>query len=458
MKFDRDFEEAILSQAIRDTTYLKRASRILDSHHFISPQHAWVWKVVKDIWNQYRERATAKLLASNARHDFKDDGDREPYLELVKKLYRKKAKASAATLDELSKFVRTVNAQLGMEAAAKDLERGNIDEVYETLRQVSRRELKPSNYTQIKWIEGFKERQRERKHRRDHPEMYVRIPTGFKRLDQIIGGIELGELGLMLATTGKGKSIMLNNLAAAAVGHKVATVYFSLEMPARQVAMRQDARWLDIPYIKFKEYNFSPSELRAIKKRLKMVRKKWKGLLRIISVPLGYCDINVIRDTLDDLYQEDGFRPQLILMDSGDHMNGVGRFESYRLEQKSVYVDLKTLAEDEGYAVWSSCHAGREWAKSVATAEATGESYDKARIADIVCSLNTPEKRSRTTKIEFSEEGEEGQASAQPTLASQATGSYSELYLAKYRDGASRISIPMDAVFSRMLIKEMETK
>jgi replicative DNA helicase len=460
LKFDKEFEESILAQALKDATYLKRAARILDAHHFISPQHGWVWRVIRDMWDKYRERPTAKLILVRARDDFKNEDDRSLYIELVRKLFKKKTIAASATLDELSKFVRTVDVQLAMEQAAKDLERGKLDEVYETLRTVSRRELKPKDYTCIKWIEEFDERQRERKYRKENPKEFVRIPTGFKRLDKIVGGVELGELGLILATTGKGKSVMLNQLAYAAVRLKYPVAYFALEMPARQVAMRQDARWLGILYNKFKEYDFEPSELRAIQKRLKKVHDRWSKKLRIISMPLRKCNINSIRDALGDLYQEEKFRPSLLLIDSGDHMQGTGRFESYRLEQASIYWDLKTLAEEDGYAIWSSTQAGREYAETVATAEAAGESYDKSRIADIVCSLNIPKKSTRSTKMEFDEDGEMTRVTEAlaPKVVAPGAPVQMELFLTKYRDGASRITIPIEADFAKIFIHELGTE
>lgn len=456
MKFDRAFEESILAQTLRDTTYLKRASRLLDAHHFSTPQHAWVWNAVRSIWDKYREKATAKLILVKVKEDFKKPEQREPHIELVRKLFRKKTVAATATLELLGEFVRTVNAQLAMEQAAIDLEKGKLDDVYESLRKLTRQELKPKEYTKLDWIEGLKERQRERKYRKEHPDEFVRIPTGFKKLDAIIKGIELGELGLVLATTNKGKSIFLTNLAAAAVGREIPTVYFSLEMPARKIAMRQDARWLKMPYDKFKDFDFTTPELRSINKRLKKVRKKWKGMLKIISFPIAKVDVNVLRNALDDLWIEEKFRPQLILIDSGDHMNGVGRFESYRLEQKSVYMALSSLAEEDGYAIWSSTHAGREWADSVATAEASSESYDKSRIADIVVSLNTPKKKSRSTKVEFDVDGEEIKESTKPTMS--VVGTYIELFLAKYRDGLAKVTIPLDAEFNRIYMRELDEK
>ena len=455
MKFDKTFEENILAMALKDTGYLKKAAKILDAHHFNTPQHSWIWKVIRATWMTYREKATVRLVVAQAKADFPNDEDREPYIQLARKLYRFKPEVAASALDELSKFVRTVNAQLGMEKAARALEKGDIENVYNELRSVTKKDLDPTSYTLIDWIEGFDTRQGERKQAKENPDQYVRIPTGFKRLDAIIGGLQLGELGLMMATTGKGKSIMLTNLAHAAVRLGYPTVYFALEMPARQIAMRQDARWLKIPYKKFKEYDFTPSELRAIDERLKKVRNKWENKLKIISMPLRRCNINTVKDSLDELYATTGFRPQMLLLDSGDHMKSVSRMESYRLSQAEVYWDLKTMAEEDGYAIWSSTQAGREWANLVSTAEAAGESYDKARIADVVCSLNTPTSNTRSTSVRIAVD-DDGNEVQEPDPALHANGSYVELYLAKYRDGPSRVTIPMDADFPIMFIQELD--
>lgn len=451
MEFDKSFEEAVLAAAMKDPLYLKKAARILDSHHFNTPVHGWIWAACKHTWDTYRERPTKKLLLHKAKADFGKKEKREPYTDLVRRLSKKTPTAASATLEELSKFVRSVNAQIAMEAAATELEKGDVDKVYQTLKVLSTQDLRPREYSRIKWIEEFDERQAERKYMAEHPDEYKRVPTGFKRLDKIMGGLEVSEIGLILATTGKGKSIMLNNLAFNGIktGFKVA--YFALEMPARQVAARQDALWLGMPYKKFKDYDFAPSELREIEAKKKRMAKKWKDTFQIASFPLGRCDVQMVRGALDDWYQEDGFRPDMLCIDSGDHMKSMGRAESYRLEQASVYRDLKALAEEDGYAIWSSTHAGREWATSTATAEATGESYDKARLADVVISLNTPESASRSTKVMLDSDSDEDEED----FSSMVAGKLIEMHLAKYRDGESKLTIPLDADFSRMVYHEI---
>ena len=451
MKFAIGFEEEVLARSLRDVVYLKKAARVLDAHHFGTKYHSWAWKQIRDVWDTYREPTSPKMLLVRAKRDFPSEDDRKPYLKLCRKLLKLKPKAATAALDELSRFVRMVNAQLALEKAATALEKDRVDEVYDTMRQVGQRDLKPREYTRVRWIEGFEERQAERKHRREHPEEYVSIPTGMSRLDRIITGIQIGELGLVLGTTGRGKSIMLTNLAYHAVSRGYTTAYFAFEMPARQIAQRQDARWLQMPYRKFKEYDFSPSELREIKARLDKMRPRFQDKFQIFSMPVRSADINAVRQALDDARIEDGFKPQLLLFDSADHLLPTGRSESFRLDQASVYWACKGLAEEDGYAVWSSTQAGKEYAARTATAEAASESYDKGRIADIMISLNEPRKHSRATKVLDDEDDDEDEESMAPT----ARGKFMELYLAKYRDGASKLTIPLDAELEKMLISEI---
>lgn len=456
MKFDASFEIDVLSRALRDHAFLKKAAPILDAHHFSNAQHSYVWKTINGIWDKYREQPTGKLLLARVKSDFTSEDDIKVHLELIQKIAKHRPKASGAALDELTKFVRTVNAQLLLEEAAKELEKGHIEKVWEALGRASKKDVQPKDYVSCSWIEGFEQRQLDRKYTAEHPEAVTRIPTGFKQLDHILGGgAEIGEFGLIMATTGKGKSITLINLAYNAVARSYPTVYFTLEMPARQILQRMDSRWTQYEYQKFKLWDFKPSELRLMDRKLAKNKKRYESMLEVVEMPLRQCDIGSIRRALDDLQEEKSFVPKCIIVDSADHMNATRRYDSFRLEQAAVYWDLSGLA-GEGHVVWSSVHAGREYEKKVAKTAAVSESYDKARIASIVASLNTPVQQTRSTKI--TKDDDEDEEEATPTTDIVTKGQYMELFLAKYRDGKSQITIPLDAQFSRMYISEAEEK
>jgi replicative DNA helicase len=450
ISFDIEFEEDVLAKSLQDIEYLKTASRLLNAHHFQSPAHGWVWKTVRDVWTSFAERPTPKVLMARAAADFaKDEDEERSHLELVARLYRKKVESPKATLDVLAQFVRFVSVQVALEGGADALEKGEVDKAFNVLRKVTLQDLRPKAYKVSRWMEDWDERQRERKHRAEHPDEYVVVPTGLRRLDDIILGVQAGELAMVMGTTGRGKSIFLTHIGYQAIIRNFGVVHFSLEMPVRQVEARYDSRFTGVAHKKFKVFDFNAEELRLMESRVKKNRERLKNRLRILSMPLRRCNINTVRHAIDEMRME--IPVQVVIIDSGDHMQSLDKYDSKRIEQAEVYWDLKTLAEEEGLGVWTSTQAGREWEKKIATAEAASESYDKARIADMVVSLNSPESRTRSTKVVEgeAEEGVGAKVMKRSTL---------ELFLAKYRDGEGKVRIPLDADFSRMLIQEGETE
>lgn len=455
MAFDIEFEIDILSQALRNEAYLKKALRVCDAHHFGTREHQWVWKVIADTWRAYRERCHARVFIARAKDEFTDDAKRKPYLGLVAKLLKHRATSPGSALEQLDKFVRHVNVQLGLETAVDALEKGKVDDAEGALRKAVSKRTGIRNYTHIRWIEEFEERQKARKHEREHPEEFTVIPTGMKRLDKALnGGARKGELGLIMGTTGRGKSVGLNNILYAGMKAKFNAVYFAFEMPARQIAARQDALWSGFRYDQFKGYEFKPSELREIEVRYKRALSRFANRLHIISMPVRSADINQVAGALDDLAEDFDFRPDIVVMDSGDHLRSVDKsLDQFRLQQAEVYWDLKRMAEEEGYVMWSSVQAGREWAQQIATAEATSESYDKARIADLILSLNDPSARPSARRRVIVEDDDEEEAEVK-SLDSPDKPRRLEAYLAKYRDGVSHLKFELDADFARMFMKE----
>lgn len=452
LQFDLEFEKEILAQALKDKKYLKEASRVLNAHHFGTEEHSWCWKVIFDTWNKYKEIPIKKLFSVRAKSDFDDVDERLKNYRTAKALLKLKPKSPRANLEQLIEFVKFVNAQKGMENALDKLNKNDIDGAYKEFGKLSRKTYEAEDYTRIQWIECFEERQKERKYLKENPELIVRVPTGFKKVDKIMGGLEAGELGLIMATTSQGKSAMLTNLAYIALSNpirKFKVAYFSFEMSARQIATRQDARWLRMDYNKFKYYNFSKKEKKEIKRKLKIAKKKMAGMFEIISLPLGTPTLDRVDGILEDIKNENGFEPNLLIFDSPDHMKPNQKQDNIRLSHKAVYTEVKGYAEEKGYAIWASTHAGREWFSKIATAEASGESYDKSRIADAIITLNTPDRKTRSTKVILEEDDEDDNT----TIAKYR---YLEMYLAKYRGGEARVSIPIDANFSKMFFKEIE--
>jgi replicative DNA helicase len=454
VKFDLEFETQILAQAIRDDAFVKSAIRICEQHHFGTREHAWIWGVISDVWKKYHERASGKIIVSRAKIDHPDHKKRLPYLKLASKLARTKPRHPKAALEELSRFIREVNLQLALEKSADALSKGNLETAELAVSRLDRTVCE-RKYTLVPWIEGFTERQDARRYEREHPGEFKVIPTGWKTLDKALnGGMRAGELGIIMGTTGRGKSIAATNVTMASVRRLHNTLYIVTEMSARQVAQRQDAIWTGMRYDQFKTWSFDAAELRVIAAALKRSLKRFTNKLHIASIPVRSSTIIDVRYMLDDLSSEHDFTPDIIVFDSGDHLRSTDKsLDSYRLRQADVYWELKRLAEEDGFIVWSTVQAGKEYANVTATSEATSESYDKGRIADAIISINDPNAGRKSVELD-EDESDDDVAEIEGARDTDDGIQRLEMFLAKYRDGRSKIKIPLLADFARMKISE----
>ena len=132
------------------------------------------------------------------------------------------------------------------------------------------------------------------------------IPTGFTEFDKLTAGLQAGELIVIAGRPSMGKSTLAVNIAeSAAIGAKVPTAIFSMEMPAQQLAFRMisslgrvdqthlrtgkfpDEAWSrintavqlmsDAPIFIDDSASLSPTEIRARARRLK--REHGLGLI-----------------------------------------------------------------------------------------------------------------------------------------------------------------------------------
>lgn len=460
--FDAEYEDSVLAQSLRDEAFLKRAARVCQAHHFATKERGWLWEIIHGNWTKYHERTSAKIVVSRAKRDFDTAEKRKSYLLLARRVFALRPKNPNAVLAELERFVRHVSVQLAIEESATALEKGKLDDAEQAIRQAGRTSTRQRAYTHVRWIEEFVRRQEQRKYEREHPDEFVTVPLGFPRIDRTLsGGGRKGELALVMGTTGRGKSIFLTNAAQACVSRGFRAVYFGFEMPARQIAARQDARWLGLAYRQFKAFDFKPSELRMMRARFRKARKQFRNRLHIVSMPVRSANILDVRNALDDLRNDHGFEADAIYLDSADHLRSLDHYNgNFRLQQAEVYWAAKELAEEDGYFVMSSTHAGREWAKKTATAEASSEAYDKSRIADMVMSINDPSEYARhgrktvLTDDDDDDFDEDGEEIGEPKIKEGTR--LMELYLGKYRDGDSRFKVNLQCDFARMTMTEVK--
>jgi len=207
-------------------------------------------------------------------------------------------------------------------------------------------------------------------------------PTGIPQLDRqdvLNGGLGRGEIGVVTAPTGVGKSHFLVNMGAQALRAGKNVLHYTFELTETAVGIRYDSNLCEIDS---NDVQDNKEEIRGKYDNLEI------GRLIIKEYPTGYASVVTLRSHIEKLMMK-GFKPSLILIDYADIMRSTRRYDSMRHELKLIYEELRNLAQDLNVPIWTASQANREAANAdVVGLENMAEAYGKAMVADVVITLS----------------------------------------------------------------------
>ncbi len=222
-----------------------------------------------------------------------------------------------------------------------------------------------------------------------------KIPTGLPTLDtNMRGGLSIGELGMVIGPTGRGKSIVLVNLAAQALREGKNVVYVTFELFEHEVLLRffQNLTGCTDEEVIDEEDKFR-MEINGMLKRM-------KNHLQIKYFAPGTLSSVQLRAYLARLQTQEGWSPDLIILDDADSMRipKAGRADSSSAATYQalgvLYSDIIAILVDFATASWVACQATRgAFDAEVVDLSHTADSFKKAHKANMALAVcQTPEE------------------------------------------------------------------
>ena len=211
----------------------------------------------------------------------------------------------------------------------------------------------------------------------------VRNPvTAMEGLDEETGGgLAPGELGVVMAPTGGGKSMLLVAIGANAMlaGKKV--LYISCELREKYIAKRFHACFNNIPQSDLKYF---PDVIEEKAEEMKAAGAD----LMIKEYPTRSASINTLRNYLTQLKRTENFEADVVIIDYADILKVGGSKEEMRLSLQYLYQDLRGLAGEFDIPIWTATQTNRSASKQeFITIDSIAESYGKAAEADLILGL-----------------------------------------------------------------------
>lgn len=216
------------------------------------------------------------------------------------------------------------------------------------------------------------------------------VSTGWELIDNITkGGLGRGELGVVIAPTGAGKSMALVHLGAMALQAGLNVVHYTLELQDKVVALRYDSCISGIHL----------TDVREQKDHVWESIKDVPGKLIVKEYPTKSASTNTIKNHLEKLKRKD-FKIDMVIVDYGDLLKPISVQKEKRNELESIYEELRGLAQIYGCTLWTASQTNRSGLNAeVITMESISEAFNKCFVADLIFTI------SRTIKDKNTNEG-----------------------------------------------------
>lgn len=208
------------------------------------------------------------------------------------------------------------------------------------------------------------------------------VPTCLPELDApeiLNGGLGAGELGVIIAPTGVGKSHALVQFGAAAVMSGLKVNHYTFELSETAIGIRYDSHMTGI----------SSSDIPGRREEVLRTEDNMQlGSLIIKGYPTKSASIQTLRAHIERSILQ-GHKPDILMIDYADIMRSTRHYEAPRFELAAIYEELRNLAMDIDIPIWTASQSNRESANSEIVGLANmSESYGKAFVADVVISLS----------------------------------------------------------------------
>lgn len=206
------------------------------------------------------------------------------------------------------------------------------------------------------------------------------VSTGWSVVDNLTkGGLGSGELGMVIAPTGAGKSMVLCHLGSAALKEGKNVVHYTLELSDKVVAGRYDSCITKIHL----------NDLHSRKEEIMDLVLDVPGSLTVKEYPTKSASVVTIRNHLEKVSSR-GKKPDLIIVDYADLLKPIGDPRAEKRHQlESLYEDLRALAQEYNCPVWTASQTNRTALNAeVITIESISEALSKCFVADFIVSVS----------------------------------------------------------------------
>src|SRR6056300_776612 len=373
-KYGQSFQSKVVSALITDNKFLDTISEITTAKFFENDANKWIISEILSYHEEFRKPPTLDVFKSQLS---KVDNDilKKTVVDKLKHVY---TQVGNVDLDYIIKEYREfcINQNLkGVILRSVDLlQAGSYDRIKDLVDEA----MKVGNETNLgmDYVLDYDERMQDLKR--------STVPTKWEPINDLMdGGLGPGELGVVVAPSGVGKTWILTAIGAEAVRSGLSVVHYTMELSEHYVGARYDTVFTGIPSV----------ELKDKKEEVKGKIKNLRGKLLIKYFPPKGVTVKKLQQHIEKMVTFD-HQPDVIIVDYADLLlSRSTKNDSTYQEQGGVYIDLRGMSGELEIPIWTASQTNRSAIDSeVIEADKIADSYAKVMNADFIMSWSRKSK------------------------------------------------------------------
>lgn len=369
VKYGTSFQSKIITSLLLNNKFIKTVYDILEVSYFDADSNKFLIKEIKKYFDKYKIPPTMEAMKVMI-DELDNDVLKTSVVDSLRNAWNHRESPDLEFVQE--KTLEFCRNQVIKKAIMDSVELLDTQQ-YEKIKGVIDTAMRAGVERDIghEYISGLEERLTQQSRNC--------IPTKWDSVNELMdGGLAGGELGVIVAPAGIGKSWTLQAIGADAVRQGKTVIHYTLELNAQYVGLRYDTIFTGQP----------TANLQYHKDEVSKKIQNLKGELIIKYYPTRTASINTITAHLQQCELQ-GIKADMVIVDYADIMKSTQNFSEKRHAIGLIYEELRGVAGEFDIPIWTASQANRSsLEEDVIDASKVSEDYSKVMTADFVMSMS----------------------------------------------------------------------
>jgi replicative DNA helicase len=348
---------------------------VLDPKYFDNQYFRLIMQMIREYYIKYEHAPTYNTLEQMSKSEISSPMAQKMVMDMLEQVKESPIEGSDYVQEKSLKFCKQQELQKVMSKAQKIIDKGDF-ESYDHLEEMVREALQVGE-VEIGTSDVFSNLDEVLDDDYRHP-----IPMGIQGIDNLLkGGLAKGEIGVILAPTGVGKTTILTKLANNAfnLGYNVLQIFF--EDNPKIIQRKHFTMWTGI----------APDDLSnhrdVVIEKVKEIKLNTKNKLTLKKLPSDTMTMNQIKNQVRKMTAE-GNKVDMIVLDYIDCVVPDRKLEDEWKSEGSVMRAFEALCHELQIVGWTATQGNRSSISSeVVTTDQMGGSIKKAQVGHVIITV-----------------------------------------------------------------------